>query len=89
MGALTGRRVLSLASIRLLPLFLVSSSGSQTLEVTSHFAYAAKGAASANRLVLVGGPQDVGQLSVATGRRALSLASIRLPPLFLVSSSSA
>ncbi len=50
----TGRRVLSLASTRLPPLFFVSSSGSQTLEVTSHFAYAAKGAASANRLVLVG-----------------------------------
>ena len=69
-----------------LSLFLMSSSGSQTLEVTSHFAYAAKGAASANRLVLVGGPQDVGQLSVATGRRALSLASIRLLSLFLMSS---
>ncbi len=34
------------------------------------------------------GSQDVGQLSVATGRRVLSLASTRLPTHFFVSSSS-
>ncbi len=60
---------------RQLPLFLVFSSGSQTLEVTSQFAFAAKSAASPVRLKPVGGSQDVGQLTVATGRRALRLAS--------------
>ena len=47
-------RLMPVGAEQALSLFLVSSSGSQTLEVTSHFAYAAKGAASANRLVLVG-----------------------------------
>ena len=57
------------------PLFGVSSSSAQPLESLQPFQQWQSAPLPARLPALVGGPQDAGQLTVATGSRVLRLAS--------------